>query len=176
MVKEIKRCLRKTLGTAFLSFDELSTVLVEVEHILNSRPLIYYSDEDLDEPLTPSHLFHGRRILSLPDVPISNLVELKVSNSVITRRMEYLSTLLSRYWNQWRRYYLFDLCERHKLTWKKMGGTFEISVGDVVIVYEEKQPRSNWLLGKMERIIRGKDGHIRGALLRVITREKDVIQ
>ena len=36
---------------------------------------------------------------------------------------------------------------------------------------EEKQPRSNWRLGQIERIIRGKDGHIRGASLRVITRE-----
>ena len=80
-------------------------------------------------------------------------------------------TLLSRYWNQWRRYYLLDLRERHKLTWKKKGGTFEISVGDVIIIFEVKQPSSNWRLGKIERIIRVKDGHIRGASLRVITRE-----
>ena len=46
-----------------------------------------------------------------------------------------------------------------------------MSVGDVVIAYKDKQPRSNWRLGKIERIIRGKDGHIRGASLRVITRE-----
>ena len=32
------------------------------------------------------------------------------------------------------------LRESHKLVWKKRGGAFEISVGDVVIVHEEKQP------------------------------------
>jgi len=101
MVKEIKRCLRKTLGKAFLSFDELHTVIVEIENVLNSRPLIYYSDEDWEEPLTPSHLLHWRRILSLPDVESSSVANLKLRNSVVTRRMKHLSTLLSRYWNQW---------------------------------------------------------------------------
>ena len=40
---------------------------------------------------------------------------------------------------------------------------------NAVIVCEEKQPRSNWRLGKVEEIIRGKDGHVRGPSLRVIT-------
>jgi len=61
---------------------------------------------------------------------------------------------------------LLDLRESHKLVWRRKGGTFKISVGDVVIIHEEKQPRSNWCLGKVEGIIRGKDGHIRGASLR----------
>ena len=66
---------------------------------------------------------------------------------------------------------MLHLRESHKLVWKRKGGTFRILVGDVVIIHEEKQPRSNWRLGKVEGIIRGKDGHIRGASLRVITRE-----
>ena len=44
------------VGRARLSYDELSTSLIEVEAILNSRPLTYISSNDLDEPLTPSHL------------------------------------------------------------------------------------------------------------------------
>ena len=42
-------------------------MVTEVEMILNSRPLSYVSTEDLEEPLTPSHLLMGRRVLSLPD-------------------------------------------------------------------------------------------------------------
>ena len=55
-VRSTKHCLRKVLGQAKFSHDELLTALVEIEMVLNSRPLTYVSADDLDEPLTPSHL------------------------------------------------------------------------------------------------------------------------
>ena len=67
MVRSMKRCLKKTIGGAKLTYEELMTVTVEMEMIFNSRPLSYVSSEDLDEPLTPSHFLNGRRLLSLPD-------------------------------------------------------------------------------------------------------------
>jgi len=67
LIKSTKRCLRKTIGQARIMYDELLTVVMEVEMILNSRPLSYVSTEDLEEPLTPSHILIGRRILSIPD-------------------------------------------------------------------------------------------------------------
>ena len=63
LIQNTKRCLRKTLRNAKLNYDELHTVLVEVEGTLNSRPLTYVSSDDPEEPLTPSHLMYGRRIL-----------------------------------------------------------------------------------------------------------------
>lgn len=47
--------------------DELLTALAEIEAVINSRPLSYLSSEGVEEPLTPSHLLVGRRILNLPD-------------------------------------------------------------------------------------------------------------
>jgi len=58
MVKSTKRCLRKAIGRAKLTYDELLTTLTEVQMILNSRPL-YISNDDIEEPLTPSHLILG---------------------------------------------------------------------------------------------------------------------
>ena len=68
MVKSIKQCLKKVIGNASLSFDEMLTVLVEVEGTLNSRPLACDDDNPSEEVLTPSHLIHGRRTHSLPEV------------------------------------------------------------------------------------------------------------
>ena len=37
------------------------------------------------------------------------------------------------------------------------------SVGDVVIILDDNVPRCRWRMGKIERLIRGKDDNIRGA-------------
>ena len=38
------------LGQARLSGDEMHTAIIEVESILNSRPLTYMSSADVEEP------------------------------------------------------------------------------------------------------------------------------
>ena len=65
LVKSVTLSLKKCLRNARLNYDELSTTLVEVEAVLNSRPLTYVYDK-FEESLTPSHLVIGRRILSMP--------------------------------------------------------------------------------------------------------------
>ena len=40
LVGLVKRCLRKSLGRRHLKSDKLATVLIEVEAIINSRPLV----------------------------------------------------------------------------------------------------------------------------------------
>ena len=65
LVGSVKSCLKKVIGNARLLFDELYTVLLEVEDILNSRPLTYVYDEISYEPLTRNHLIYGRRLSQL---------------------------------------------------------------------------------------------------------------
>ena len=61
MVKGVKRCLRNTLGNARLSYDELLSLVIEVESTLNVRPLTnVYEEGDPEEPLTIAHLMYGR--------------------------------------------------------------------------------------------------------------------
>ena len=58
--------LKKIIGRATLSYDELVTVVTEAEIILNCRPISYVSSEDLEEPLTQSHLIDG--LSALPEI------------------------------------------------------------------------------------------------------------
>ena len=46
-----------------------------------------------------------------------------------------------------------------------------ISVGDTVIIHEENRPRGLWKLGKVEELLKGNDGHVRGAVVRVASKE-----
>ncbi|XP_035206721.1 uncharacterized protein LOC118181656 [Stegodyphus dumicola] len=58
LMRSIKEPLKKILGRALLTFEELSTILIELECVLNNRPLTYESNE-LGEPrpLTPSQFY-----------------------------------------------------------------------------------------------------------------------
>ena len=62
LVRSVKRCLKKVMGSSKVNYEEFETLLVEVEGILNSRPLTYVSEEFLHS-LTPSSLCVGRRLL-----------------------------------------------------------------------------------------------------------------
>ena len=46
-----------------------------------------------------------------------------------------------------------------------------ISVGDIVIIHEENCPRGLWKLGRVEELLKGNDGHVRGAVVRVVSKE-----
>ena len=122
MIKSTKRCLKKTLGKACLTYEELLTVLTEVECILNSRPLNYLYPDDLEEPLTPSHLISGRRLLSLPGTTRSG-ADNSSTRETVTRRARYLQRLIDHLWNRWRREYIPALRESHRLKLDSGGQT-----------------------------------------------------
>ena len=169
LVQSTKRCLRKAIGKARMDYDELATVLVEVEATLNSRPISYLSSEDLEEPLTPSHLLMGRRLCSLPSpVNISDEdPEFGVTASNLTRRMVYLNTVLQNFWKRWKTEYLIGLREIHSNEKGAKDTVARIQVGDVVLIHDPVQPRALWKMGKVEKLLQGLDGLVRGAALRV---------
>ena len=135
--------------------------------ILNSRPLTYISPDDLDEPITPSHLMTGRHLLSLPDhLCYSDDEEFRPDSSRLTvnRRLRHLSNILNHFWTRWKKEYLTELRETHRRA--RSGEGDLISVGDVVTIHDDA-PRGLWRLGLIEEKIKGRDGHVRGALVRV---------
>ena len=58
----VKSQLKIQLGSARLTTDELLTVLLEIERVLNNRPITYDYPTDLDKCLTPNNLLLGRRL------------------------------------------------------------------------------------------------------------------
>ena len=146
--------------------------------MINSRPLSYVSAEDIEEPLTPSHLIVGRRILNLPD-HIGDLddEEFSTDSVQLTKRVKHLNNTLNHFWNRWRTEYLNELREAHGHHMRK-SSTIEkstLSVGDVVIVHDEQLPRGLWKLGRIQELFKGRDGHYRGATVRMATRDRQQV-
>ena len=127
MVGCVERCLKKVLGNARLTYDELLTVLTEVEATLKSRPLTYdYDNPTEGEVLTPAHLLYGRRLLSLPEQPREEDDEAETS---YRRRYKYVNETLQHFWKKWQREYLANLRESHDCNAQATGRVPK--VGDV---------------------------------------------
>ena len=69
LVRSVKRPLKKILGRSMLNFEQLRTILVEIEGVINARPITYVYDdqESISYALTPSDLIYGRRITANPN-------------------------------------------------------------------------------------------------------------
>ncbi|XP_044166607.1 uncharacterized protein LOC122950686 [Acropora millepora] len=161
MIQNAKRSLRKTLRNAKLDYDELHTILVEVEGTLNSRPLTFVSSDDVEEPLTPLHLIYGRGILSLHDFTRNREASLSqaVSSGDLPRRRKYMQLLLEHFSKRWSREYVAELrnLHRHKFRPER---SISISDEDVVTLFEDNLPRSQWRLGRVEQLIPSSDDNV----------------
>ena len=62
-VRCVQRCLKNILKNAKLTYEELLTVVVETECVLNFKSLTYVSSEDRVEPLlNPLSFVDGKKI------------------------------------------------------------------------------------------------------------------
>ena len=177
MIKSAKRCLRKTIGRARMTYDELLTAVTEAEMIINSRPLSYVSTEDIEEPLTPSHLLVGHRVLSLPD-PSRTCGEdsIDVSQETLSKRAKHFGKIMEHFWKRWRAEYLLQLreCHRYSMGARSMP-QHGLKQGDVVLVHNDKHLRGFWKLTRIERLLEGPDKQIRGAVIRIPSRSSSTI-
>ena len=166
LVQTVKRSLRKILFRASVNYEELQTIIVEIEGIVNSRPLTYIYDDSVDEILTPSHLLLGRRLLSKfeEDFDDGN----KVDNTILTKRMKHLKSLSENFWSRFKEEYLLELRAQH-VQGNDPSRTPEI--GEIVVV-EGKSKRNSWKLGKIVSFLVGSDGRRRGAVLKTFDGER----
>ena len=160
----MKRCLLKVIGRAMVSFMELSTILVEIEGVINSRPLTYVYDdaEGISFPLTPSHLLNGQNLLQEPNDRFTEIVS---TYETLSKRAKYHFRLLWDFSKRWKSEYLYDLMEAFKS--KQHTKIPSVSVGDIAILKNDHTKRSFWKVCRVEELLKGKDGNIRTAKVKV---------
>ena len=142
--------------------------MVEIESMLNDRLLTYVTSDLQDpQPLTPSHLLYGRRIQQTPR-PLDDQEEENdpsfVDSVDLRKRVDKLTQLIGHFSSRWKREYLTSLREFYKTSRQSKQ---LIRTGDVVIVHEDNKPRLQWRLVIVEDLIKGKDGQLRAAHIRI---------
>ncbi|XP_071138753.1 uncharacterized protein [Mytilus edulis] len=167
MIGLTKTSLKKVLGRAHVNDETLRTVLTEIEATLNDRPVTYISTDIRDpEPLTPSHLIHGRRITTLPYVSsnsaIDNLNVCELTHTNLNNQAIRQRQLIENFWTRWKGEYLTSLREYHQRAGVDVR---KIKEGDVVQIHDESK-RVHWKLGVVQDTIKGKDGLVRVAMVR----------
>lgn len=169
LVRTVKTCLRKVLGKASLSFEELQTLICEVEAVVNSRPLTYvYAESSEPSSLTPAHFLTGQRITTLPSYPLRQSKVEQVSASQLNGRWRYRQRLLQHFWNRWRREYMMELRSAHYMSTQSQSVPFK--VGDIALIFEHMQPKHMWKMGRIEETFIGRDGKIRSCAIRLPSR------
>ena len=84
LIRQVERCVKKTLGKTSLDFYELQTVLSQIELILNSRPLGVLFDDDLEQILTPNHFLFERKINLVNSSSTHPVKEIDISQHYIS--------------------------------------------------------------------------------------------
>ena len=152
----------------------MSTLVVEIEGLINSRPLTYVFDDDEPNatPLCPSHLIYGRRITSMPN---SQHYEVVSTYQSLRKRARHHRNLIQQFTKQWRTEYLLGLRE-HSRAMARNSKTGNISIGDVVILRNDKTSRCFWKLAKVEQLLHGEDNLVRAAVVKVLGGKNDKSQ
>ncbi|XP_036148390.1 uncharacterized protein LOC118647475 [Monomorium pharaonis] len=153
-VKIFKHHLKRVVGDLLFTFEEFNTFIIEIEGILNSRPITALSSDPNDLlALTPAHYLIGRPIISLPEGELLSVAANRLST------WQHITKVRQNFWSRWQLEYLNELQKRSK--WSK--GSSNIKIGTIVLIKERNLPSTQWILGRISKIYPGDDGIVRVA-------------
>ncbi|GFW64709.1 integrase catalytic domain-containing protein [Trichonephila clavipes] len=94
-IKSMKRILLRVAKSAIMNFEELTTLVTQIEAVLNSRPLSpLFSDPNDLNPLTPGHF--------LTNCAISSFPEPYTASDILSNHSRWkLIQSFDKFWNRW---------------------------------------------------------------------------
>ncbi|GFX81791.1 integrase catalytic domain-containing protein [Trichonephila clavipes] len=165
-VKSFKHHLYRTLVNSKITFEEFETIIIQIEGILNSRPLVPLSDNINEyEVLTPGHFIIGRPISAIPEPAILDISDNRLS------RWQYTTKCVQTIWKRWKNDYLNHLQQRNKWQFEKNN----VAVGCLVLLKENDLPPCKWTMARILEVIYGTDGKLPPSASRHALLAKDLV-
>ena len=156
-VKSMKFHFKRVVADTKLTFEELTTILAQIESCLNSRPLAPLPLEDDNiEALTPGHFLIGKPLESIPDPSLS------YRNLSLLKRWYLCQSIVRHFWKRWSDEYLPALRKHNKWNFPSRN----IQVDDIVVLQEDNLVTTKWPLAKVIQVHPGKDGLVRVATVK----------
>ena len=137
-----------------LNCEELVTLLIEIESVINCRPLtfIYDDQEGISYALTPGHLIYGCRLASSLSAGHFEVVS---TNKSLTKRARNQRHLLTQLINCRHKDYLLSL-RKHRAV-KMKSQRISVRIGDVVIVKDDNVKRIFCRMARVVELLKGTD-------------------
>ena len=167
LVKSVKSPLRRSLHNLILNFENMACVLLEVEQIVNNRPLTNMSDDSGDLlPISPNKLIFGHDLTSFPQLPTGRTkasANAPADRKAIRESWKLRQAIQGRFWDRWTKEYLQTLHARAK--WHKEKEP--IKVGQVVLIKDDQKKRPLWPLAVVTEVFEGRgDSLVRAAMVK----------
>lgn len=153
LIQSVKKNLGEIVGSRRPSDEELRNAVIEVEGVLNARPLTDIPVDDESAPaLTPNHFLLGSSDGSKPLTLCSNSAEVRRHGHELSQVMA------NRFWQRWLQEYLPEITRRTKWYQKVKA----IEVGDIVVITDPEHPRNCWPKGRVIGTV-NRNGQVRRA-------------
>lgn len=156
LIRSIRTLLGGILNNQIVNDEVLLTSLIEVERILNERPLTALSESpDPYATISPRELL----MISTTHQPETENVSLPLKLSRRWRQVQHLS---DTFWRKWILVYLPTLQKRQKWLDKHRN----LRKGDLVLVCDVRTSKGLWPKGIVEEVVISADGVVRQASVR----------
>jgi len=156
-VKSTKHHLCRVIGETILTYEELSTIMAQIEAVLNSRPLCPMS-EDADDytALTPGHFLIGEAPIAVPEPTLIEVPTNRLS------RWQLVQQKVEQFWKRWKA----ECLQRYQAVSKWHHPSTEVKEGALVLLTDERYPPTKWPLARVVQLHPGTDGLVRVVTLR----------
>ena len=160
LVGVVKGLLRRSLGQAVLSWEELVTALTEVEKVINRRPITYLWESSEPGGGVPIPLCPEQFLLPPRADGKEEERELNVSKE-FQQRKKWLSSMN----DLWKKEYLHQVLGSQGEVWTTQPNP--LKEREVVLVADDREKRLNWKMGVVQKLVIGRDGRCRAAVVQV---------
>ncbi|XP_011689310.1 PREDICTED: uncharacterized protein LOC105450902 [Wasmannia auropunctata] len=151
-VKSTKHHIRRVIGDTTLTYEEMATLLAQIEACLNSRPLTALTEDPEDlAALTPGHFLIGAPLNAVPEPSLSLAPTGGLSRWRLVQKMR------DHFWDRWSKECLHALQTRPKW-WTKSDNP---RVGDLCLIRGDLTAPCKWPLARITAVHPGEDDQVR---------------